>query len=276
MQSTEQWLPVPSEFGPYEVSSRGGIRSVRNGVVRVMKPYKHPDGHLQVALWRDGQKRHMWVHRLMLMVFDRMPEHGEVARHLNDVPDDNRLDNLAWGSHRDNRLDAVRNGIESGGARGNKQVARKACARGHELSGNNLAYRKDRAVRICLTCSRMRARRGGYSESEAEVLYSQIMSGEYEAMKNNCKRGHLLFGANLSPSGLEENKRRCLACQRARSRADSAGIPLTQELADAYYEEIVKGESSAVPDRTRARSADGRYASAGRRIYPAQDGDNDD
>lgn len=33
-----------------------------------------------------------------------------MVRHLNDIPDDNRLENLAWGNKSENAYDAVKNG----------------------------------------------------------------------------------------------------------------------------------------------------------------------
>ncbi|MBE3145146.1 MAG: HNH endonuclease [Planctomycetes bacterium] len=60
------------------------------------------------------------VHRLLLTVFVRPPEPGEEGRHLNDIRTDNRLENLAWGTHEQNMADAKRNGVCLGVQGGSK------------------------------------------------------------------------------------------------------------------------------------------------------------
>jgi hypothetical protein len=45
---------------------------------------------------------------LMLETF-KGPRHSRIARHLNDVRDDDRLSNLAWGDDAQNAADRVRN-----------------------------------------------------------------------------------------------------------------------------------------------------------------------
>lgn len=53
------------------------------------------------------------VHRLMLLAFVGPPPLGKpFALHENDIPDDNRLGNLRWGSSKENRADSRRNGTE--------------------------------------------------------------------------------------------------------------------------------------------------------------------
>ena len=62
--TTEIWKPIPAFEGLYEASSSGRIRSLdritahgttRKG--RVLKGHRHPDGHLTLSLWRDGNRR---------------------------------------------------------------------------------------------------------------------------------------------------------------------------------------------------------------------------
>jgi hypothetical protein len=39
-----------------------------------------------------------------------------LTRHLDDNPHNRRIENLAWGTHKDNKQDAIRNGIEGAGS----------------------------------------------------------------------------------------------------------------------------------------------------------------
>lgn len=52
----------------------------------------------------------MWVHRAVLSAWIRPARESEECRHLNDIPYDNRLENLAWGSSKENADDKKRNG----------------------------------------------------------------------------------------------------------------------------------------------------------------------
>ena len=53
-----------------------------------------------------GGKR---VHRMVLEAFVGPCPEGMQCRHLNDVKNDNRLNNLAWGTRKENSADAIRN-----------------------------------------------------------------------------------------------------------------------------------------------------------------------
>lgn len=100
------WNPIPN-FDGYYASKDGCIKGKRG----IMHPMKTKDGHLYVYLYDGyGNQKKMFVHRLILMSFDRMPNQNEEARHLNDIPSDNRITNLAWGSRVENVVDKRRNG----------------------------------------------------------------------------------------------------------------------------------------------------------------------
>ena len=68
------------------------------------------DGHLYVFLYKDGIMKKMWVHKAVLLAWDREPFNGEECRHLNDISNDNRLENLCWGTRLENVEDKRRNG----------------------------------------------------------------------------------------------------------------------------------------------------------------------
>lgn len=121
----ETWKPVVGFEGFYEVSSLGRVRSldrvekirnrwgdmdrVKRG--KILKPGLR-DRHLTVDLRAPGRiPRHYLVHRLVLEAFvGPAPKDRPLALHWNDVPTDNRRENLRWGSVADNAHDSVRNG----------------------------------------------------------------------------------------------------------------------------------------------------------------------
>lgn len=50
------------------------------------------------------------VHRLILMCFDRAPNYGEEARHLDGDPSNNDISNLVWGTKKENWQDRREHG----------------------------------------------------------------------------------------------------------------------------------------------------------------------
>ncbi len=68
----EEWRSV-AEFPDYAVSNLGRVRRETNGKGRaragyILKPAKHPDGHLHVTLC-DGRRRCVDIHILVLEAF---------------------------------------------------------------------------------------------------------------------------------------------------------------------------------------------------------------
>ena len=65
--------------------------------------------HVIMTRAPGGPKRHHLAHRLIMAAFCGPPPDGcDVVRHLNDVKTDNRLSNLAYGTHFQNRQDVRR------------------------------------------------------------------------------------------------------------------------------------------------------------------------
>jgi hypothetical protein len=130
----ERWLPVKGFEGLYEVSDIGRVRGVdrilpyerrdqysgrmlhieRKRRGQLLRPGRKPDGHVTVSLGRGQSKD---VHVLVLEAFVGPCPAGHESLHGNDVPDDNRLINLRWGTRSDNLHDAVRNGCKPVGER---------------------------------------------------------------------------------------------------------------------------------------------------------------
>ena len=110
---TEQWLPVPD--WPYEVSDQGRVRSVertlpdgRTAGSVILKPVRDGKGYLCVTL-RDGfSRKKVRVHRLVKRVHTGPPR-GRQFRHKDDVKDNVSLENLKYGTQKQNEQDKKRN-----------------------------------------------------------------------------------------------------------------------------------------------------------------------
>lgn len=103
------WSQVPNHNG-YYVSKDGRVLSVKKKTPIIMKQISSKDGHKYVFMYDNGKMKKIWVHQAVLMAWDRFPNPGEETRHLNDIPDDNRLENLCWGTRLENAEDKRRNG----------------------------------------------------------------------------------------------------------------------------------------------------------------------
>lgn len=152
------WLPVVGWEGLYEVSECGEVRSLsrnfidKNGVSkkysgRVLRQYPNAKGHLKVWLIRDNYRSHPYVHSLVLEAFVGPRPEGQQALHADDIPSNNFVSNLRWGTPSENSYDAVRNG--------NHFHANKThCPKGHEYTSENIYTPPGKINRRCRKCTR--------------------------------------------------------------------------------------------------------------------------
>jgi hypothetical protein len=120
--AVEEWRDIPGYEGRYQVSDMGNVKSLarkdRRGVYwpeRLRKVSPEPSGHLSVCLSFDNKTRTLSVHRLVLLAFVGPPPEGTEACHKNGKPDDNRLENLYWGTRKQNQQDSIRHGTKAYG-----------------------------------------------------------------------------------------------------------------------------------------------------------------
>ncbi|WP_293161392.1 FAD-dependent thymidylate synthase [Okeania sp. SIO2C9] len=118
----EKWIPVRNYEG-YEISSLGRLRSYlprggrgdRSQLLsnsKIKKLSKSKD-YLFASLGHgigSGKVSRVNIHRLVIENFEPLGENEQLeVRHLNGNSFDNRLENLAWGSSKDNKIDNIRN-----------------------------------------------------------------------------------------------------------------------------------------------------------------------
>ena len=114
-------------FPGYAVSSTGRIFTCRKvgyaargfssewREMRQRPTKKH--GYLFVCMRRDQRVFTRTVHRVVLETFVGPRPDGSECCHHNDIPSDNEIRNLRWGTRASNRADATRNGGGNSGAR---------------------------------------------------------------------------------------------------------------------------------------------------------------
>ena len=113
------WKPIEGYEGLYRVSNLGQVRSLprtkqsrcdRYGIPtycttkdKILSPKVDKDGYLSVTLTDYvGNRRCFRIHRLVATAFLPNPNHYEVVHHKDENVTNNRVDNLAWVTPREN------------------------------------------------------------------------------------------------------------------------------------------------------------------------------
>ena len=89
-------------FPNYLIYSDGRVWSGWKGG-RFLKPNIPPGEYSQVDLYNDGKRTIMRNHRLVAEAYIPNPENKRCVDHINRDQSDNRLENLRWVTHCENR-----------------------------------------------------------------------------------------------------------------------------------------------------------------------------
>jgi hypothetical protein len=123
-QPTETWRDIPGFLG-YQASDWGRVQSFWapggrgkpffvGTEPKLRIPRSDRKGYLRVNLRvKAGVIVTAKIHELVLIAFVGPKPPGMEARHLDDDKANNRLENLAWGTHSENMGDRFRNGYRA-------------------------------------------------------------------------------------------------------------------------------------------------------------------
>lgn len=123
--SDEEWRDVPGHEGVYQVSSLGRVKAVArlvrrknqwgvfynmNSPERILK-FTWTHNRPMVGIYKNGQMKKTLVHSLVLLAFVGPCPPGMECCHFPDRdPCNNRLENLRWGTRKENSLDRSKHG----------------------------------------------------------------------------------------------------------------------------------------------------------------------
>lgn len=112
----EVWKDVIGYKGLYRVSNLGRIYSYpRSGTFgKVIRQFSG-GRYLTVSLSKKNRHKTRLVHHLILEAFIGFRPFGTECRHLDGNQQNNKLDNLRWGTHSTNMQDKVRHGTDNRG-----------------------------------------------------------------------------------------------------------------------------------------------------------------
>lgn len=110
--------PIP-EMNGYYITSDGRVFSIMQ-----LTPYEDDDGYARVHIFKNGKHKRPGVHVLLAKTFLPPPRQEHVlVRHLDGDKKNMSLDNLAWGTQKENGEDKSRHGT----LRGEKNPKAKLC-----------------------------------------------------------------------------------------------------------------------------------------------------
>ena len=184
------------------MSSLGRVKRVGAGQGArpgIRKQSTHPNGYKQVSLSKGNRQRTHKVHRLVLEAFVGPCPEGMESCHANDIPGDNRLENLRWGTRRENLLERDTNGKPRA-----KPRPRVACRQGHAYPAEpRRDYNGHRVCEPCYKAKRARNRKHPRARNRKHP-------------EGFCRKGHEMTAENTYTDRRE--KRHCRECRRAADR----------------------------------------------------------
>ena len=118
---SEEWRDVEGYEGMYQVSCRGRVKSLDRYIKhssggsallpgRILKPVPNNDGYLRVSLSIRGQRTFFSVHALVCAAFIGPRPDGMDIRHLNGDSLYNCVENLVYGTSKENYADMLLHG----------------------------------------------------------------------------------------------------------------------------------------------------------------------
>ena len=95
----------------YSSRTRGGY--VDKNKLTELKQEITNNGYRRVTFCLNNQTKRLFVHRIMAFTFLEKPDTSKkIVRHLDGDKANNRADNLAWGTHRENEVDKELHGTK--------------------------------------------------------------------------------------------------------------------------------------------------------------------
>ena len=140
----ERWAAIPGYESTYHVSTLARVYSTPRattpgGLLSVaIDNYGYP----KVLLVQHGKQKNAKIHVLMMLAFVGPPPDGMEIRHL-DGSRNPRLENMAYGTHKQNGEDAAKHGV-------NKRGRKPRCIHGHLYDeANTYTWHGQRQCRAC-------------------------------------------------------------------------------------------------------------------------------
>lgn len=183
MSTETERRPVVGYEGLYEVSSDGEVFRVASAsgtqVGRKLKPSINSCGYLFVSLHRNGVRKQLLVHRIVVQAFKSNPNNLPQVNHINGIKIDNREENLEWCDCSYNQLHSYHM-LGRVGNRNGKPKPEGAGVPKRPVRGTNM--KTGEVVEMESTCSAGRFVHGcqGYISKTCQGKYKQAYGWQWE------------------------------------------------------------------------------------------------
>lgn len=146
----EIWKDIEGYEGLYQVSNLGNVKSLsfgarnirKSNVAKFLKQSPTNCGYYKVELYNNGERKMMYVHRLVALAFIPNPEQKSQVNHIDGDKSNNVASNLEWVSSRENLKHATDTGLRTptpmAGKRGRLNKNSKPILQ-YDLSGTFIA-----------------------------------------------------------------------------------------------------------------------------------------
>ena len=109
MENEEIWKDIDGYDGIYQVSNLGRIKSLerfslQNHLLpeRIINGFTNDHGYLVVDLYKDGERKRYYVHRVVAKAFVPNPRELDEVDHIDRNTSNCNADNLRWCTHSEN------------------------------------------------------------------------------------------------------------------------------------------------------------------------------
>lgn len=90
----EIYKDIQGYEGKYQISNLGNVYSLITN--KILKPRLTLDGYYQVDLYKNGVKKHLYIHRLVAQSFLDNPKNYKIVNHKDENSMNNIVSNLEW------------------------------------------------------------------------------------------------------------------------------------------------------------------------------------
>ena len=109
----ERWVPIKGTT-KYFISTKGRVYGPgKSKKGEILHPTRTKKGYYEFGIKINGKDYKRTLHRSLGEAFIPNINNDPYVRHLNDNRDDNSLENLVWGTEKDNTQDSIRNGTSA-------------------------------------------------------------------------------------------------------------------------------------------------------------------